>query len=121
MPATGSTPPPTPPAGGHPPWYTELKASAVPLLGTPAAMAAAARAAGLARVRAGERPVDVGITQPHQFVTYRLGHPIFAPWLDALGPSRSCAFAAEAQRAIREVMQPYRPVVVLLRARTNSR
>jgi SAM-dependent methyltransferase len=103
-----------------PPWYTELKASAVPLLGNPAAMAAAAHAAGLACVHAEERPVDVGITQPHQLVTYRLGHPIFAHWLDALGPSRSRAFAAEAERAIREVMQPYRPVVVFLRARTKS-
>jgi SAM-dependent methyltransferase len=103
-----------------PPWYTELKASAVPLLGNPAAMAAAAHAAGLASVHAEERPVDVGITQPHQLVTYRLGHPIFAAWLDALGPSRSRAFAAEAERTILEVMQPYRPVVVFLRARTNS-
>jgi SAM-dependent methyltransferase len=103
-----------------PAWYTDLKASAVPLLGHPAAMAAAARAAGLVGVRAGERPVDVGITQPHQLVTYRLGHPIFAVWLDALGPSRARAFAAEAERAIREVMQPYRPVVVFLRALTNS-
>ena len=95
-----------------PAWYTDLKASAVRLLGHPAAMAAAARAAGLVGVRAGERPVNVGITQPHQLVTYRLGHPIFAVWLDALGPSRARAFAAEAERAIREAMQPYRPVVV---------
>src|SRR5919204_564829 len=99
------------PGGQAPAWYTELKASAVPLLGNPAAMAAAARAIGLACARAEERPVDVGITQPHQLVTYRLGHPIFAAWLDALGPSRARAFAAEAERAIREGMQPYRPVV----------
>ena len=103
-----------------PAWYTELKASTVPLLSNPAAMAAAARAAGLACVRAEERPVDVGITQPNQLVTYRLGHPAFAAWLDALGPSRARAFAAEAEHAIREVMQPYRPVVVFLRARTKS-
>jgi len=103
-----------------PPWYTEFKASAIPLLANPEAMAAAAHAAGLAGVHAEERAVDVGITQPHELVTYRLGHPIFAAWLDALGPSRSRGFAAEAERAIREVMHPYRPVVVFLRARTRS-
>jgi ubiquinone/menaquinone biosynthesis C-methylase UbiE len=103
-----------------PRWYTELKESAVPLLGSAAAMAAAAHAAGLTRIHAQERPVDVGITQPHQLVTYRLGHPIFAAWLDALGPTRSHAFAAEAECAIGEVMQPYRPEVVFLRACTKS-
>lgn len=99
-----------------PAWYTELKTSAVPILGNPAAMAATACAAGLAHVHAGERPVDVGVTQPGQLVRYRLGHPIFAAWLDALGPSRARAFAAEAEQAIRRVMQPYQPAVVFLTA-----
>lgn len=72
-----------------PPWYIDLKTSATPLLGSRAAMAATACTAGLARVHAGEWPVDVGVTLPHQLVSYRLGHPIFASWLDALGPSRA--------------------------------
>jgi SAM-dependent methyltransferase len=104
-----------------PAWYGKLKASATPLLGGPAAMAATARAAGLTHINAEERPVDVGVTQPHQLVRYRLGHPIFADWLDTLGPSRTRAFATEAEHAIRKLMRPYRPVVVFLRARTKSK
>ena len=57
---------------------------------------------------------------PSSSSTTASARPIFAAWLDALGPARARAFAAEAERAIQEVMQPYRPVVVFLRARTNS-
>jgi len=64
-------------------------------------MAAAARAVGLVGVSTDERPVEVGVTQPEQLVRCRLGHPIFASWLDRLGP----------------IMRPYRPVVVLSSAR----
>jgi SAM-dependent methyltransferase len=46
-----------------PGWYTELKTTAVPILGSRAAIASAARA-GLASVHAEERPVDVGVTEP---------------------------------------------------------
>jgi SAM-dependent methyltransferase len=99
-----------------PGWYTELKTTAAPILGSRAGMASAAHQAGLADVRAEERPVDVGVTEPAQLVRYRLGHPIFAGWLDAIGASRAEAFAAAAEQAIRDDRQPYRPAVVFLRA-----
>jgi SAM-dependent methyltransferase len=99
-----------------PGWYAELKTTAAPLLGSPAGMAAAARQAGLAVVHADERPVDAGITAPRQLVRYRLGHPIFAGWLDTIGTARAGALAAAAERAIRGDMQPYQPVVVFLSA-----
>jgi hypothetical protein len=91
----------------------------VPILGSRAAIASAARAAGLAGVRAEERPVDVGVTEPGQLVRYRLGHLIFADWLDAIGTERAGALAA-AEQATREDMQPYRPVVVFLSALAPS-
>lgn len=100
-----------------PAWYAELKATAVPILGSRAGMASAARETGLAGVRAGERPVDVGVTEPGQLVRCRFGHPIFAGWLDAIGAARAGALAAAAEQAIREDMQPYRPTVVFLSAR----
>jgi SAM-dependent methyltransferase len=102
-----------------PAWYRALKATAAATLGTADAMAAAARAAGLAHVHAEERQVDVGVTQPAQLVRYRLGHPAFAAWLDAIGPARASAFAADAQRAIGDTMPPHRPSVVFLRALTS--
>ena len=99
-----------------PGWYAELKTTAAPILGSRQGMASAAREAGLAAVHAEERLVDVGITTPEQLIRYRLGHPIFGGWLDAIGPARADAVAAAAARAIRADMQPYRPVVVFLSA-----
>jgi ubiquinone/menaquinone biosynthesis C-methylase UbiE len=99
-----------------PAWYRAMKTTATPILGTPRAMAAAARAAGLAEVAAEHRQVDVGVTEASQLVRYRLGHPAFAPWLDAIGPDRAGAFAAGAEQAIGEAMRPYRPSVIFLRA-----
>jgi SAM-dependent methyltransferase len=103
-----------------PRWYAELKATTVPILGSHTAMAAAARQAGLAGIHAEERPVDVGVTEPGQMVRYRLGHPIFASWLDAIGEARAAAFAAAAEQEIRDKMQPYRPLVVFLSAQAPT-
>ena len=99
-----------------PGWYAELKTTAAPILGSCQGMASAAREAGLTDIHAEERSVDVGITAPEQLARYRFGHPIFAGWLDAIGTARADAVAAAAARAIRGVMQPYRPVVVFLSA-----
>lgn len=104
-----------------PAWYRELKATASAVLGTADAMAAAARAAGLACVHAEERLVDVCVTEPAQLVRYRFGHPAFAAWLDAIGPARAAALAAEATRAVGTGMPAYRPAVVFLRALTSPR
>ena len=103
-----------------PTWYRELKATASAVIGTAGAMAAAARAAGLARVHVEERQVDVGVTEPAQLVRYRFGHPAFAAWLDAIGPARAVSLAAEAELAIGGSMPPYRPSVVFLSALTST-
>ena len=99
-----------------PDWYRQMKTAAAPLLGTPAAMATAARAAGLTAVQTVERQVDVGVTQPGQLVRYRLSHPVFADWLDLIGPERSQAFVVRAEEAVGGAMAPFRPAVVFLRA-----
>jgi ubiquinone/menaquinone biosynthesis C-methylase UbiE len=104
-----------------PAWYREMKTAAVPMLGTAEAMAAAARVAGLARVHSEVRQVDVGVTEPGQLVRYRLGHPAFAAWLDAIGPSRAASFAGEAAQAVGDAIAPYLPRVVFLRALTGTR
>jgi hypothetical protein len=61
------------------------------------------------------------VAEPAQLVRYRLGHPALAAWLDAIGPARATAFAAQAQRAIGQTMRPYRPSVIFLRALTSLR
>jgi SAM-dependent methyltransferase len=105
-------------AGGWqvPGWYAELKSTAIPVLGSAAAMSGAARAAGLRVVQAEERSVDVGVTSPAQLVSYRLGQAPFAGWLDTLGTAAAGEFAAAAAAAIGDDMPPYRPIVVFLSA-----
>lgn len=99
-----------------PDWYRRMKTAATPILGTAPAMAAAARAAGFTAVHAEERQVDVGVSEPRQLVRYRLGHPIFADWLDTIGPHRAHTFAMCAEAAVGAAMEPFRPSVVFLRA-----
>jgi ubiquinone/menaquinone biosynthesis C-methylase UbiE len=103
-----------------PGWYADLKTTVAPILGTAAAMGAAARGAGLADIVVEERPVDVGVTQPEQLVSYRFGHPIFAGWLDRIGPRCAEELARHAADAIRSIMQPYQPIVVFLAAATPA-
>jgi ubiquinone/menaquinone biosynthesis C-methylase UbiE len=103
-----------------PDWYVDLKTNAVPILGTAEAMSAAASAAELVGIVVEERPVDVGVTEPEQLVSYRLGQPLFASWLDRIGPRRTEDIASRAASAIRPIMQPYRPTVMFLAASTPN-
>jgi SAM-dependent methyltransferase len=102
-----------------PDWYVRVKEAAVPLLGTAAAMAQAATAAGLDHVAAEERTVDVGIVRPEQLVSYRLGQAPFAAWLAGLGPGRAEQVRRAAVAAVAPDMRPYRPGVVVLVAATK--
>ncbi len=99
-----------------PDWYVELKAVAVPLLGSAASMEAAAHRAGLVEVRVDERPVDVGVTRAEDLVEYRFGQAQFAAWLDEIGPVRGGEIRRQAARAARPIFERYCPVVVFLSA-----
>jgi SAM-dependent methyltransferase len=101
-----------------PSWYTELKANAVPLLGTLASMSTAAARAGLVDISVEEEDVDVGVTEPSALVDYRFGQAQFSEWLAALGPRASAEARGAAIDAIADAMRPYRPRVVFLGART---
>ena len=99
-----------------PRWYVDVKATAVPVLGTAASMTSAAGIAGLVDPVVVERPVDVGITRAEQLVDYRFGQAQFAVWLDQIGPADGEQIRARAIDAVRPIMQPYRPIVVFLAA-----
>jgi SAM-dependent methyltransferase len=101
-----------------PDWYTEIKQSAVPLLGTAEDMERVAKAAGLVDITVDERPVDVGVTQPEQLVDYRLGQAHYSTWIGQLGPRRAEEIRAQLVETIRPIMRPYRPIVVFLSAVT---
>jgi SAM-dependent methyltransferase len=101
-----------------PAWYAEFKATASVLLGTSASMGVAAAAASLIGIKVDEEPVDVGITEPQALVDYRFGQAHFAEWLAELSPDERAAVRAAAIQAIESAMEPYRPRVVFLTART---
>ena len=103
-----------------PAWYVELKTRAAPILGACAPMSEAATAAGLVAVETSDDAVDVGLTEPDALVDYRFGQAQFAGWLAQLAPEEFVAIRAAATAAIADTMEPYRPRVVFLAARTAA-
>jgi SAM-dependent methyltransferase len=103
-----------------PKWYQDLKATAAPLLGASTPMTAAALAAALVDIAVDEEPVDVGLTEPHALVDYRFGQAHFAAWLAELSLDERAAVRDAAVRAIESDMEPYRPRVVFVTARTAA-
>jgi ubiquinone/menaquinone biosynthesis C-methylase UbiE len=99
-----------------PAWYTDLKQTAVPLLGTSEDMERTAHISGLVDIFVSERRVDVGVNEPEQLVAYRLGQANFSDWLGQIGPKRSEEISSRLVEAIRPMMRPYRPPVVFLSA-----
>ncbi len=104
-----------------PNWYAELKATATPLLGASTLMEAAAATTPLFDIKVDEEPVDVGITEPQALVDYRFGQAQFAEWLAELSLDERAAVRTTAIHAIQSAMEPYRPRVVFLAARTAPR
>jgi SAM-dependent methyltransferase len=105
-------------AGFEPPaWYRELRSEWAPQTGTPEALAGLARDAGLEVAGAEETAVDVGIDSAADLVRYRFGQAQYAGWLARMPPERAAEVRAAAEAAVRPVMEPYRPRVVLLVAR----
>jgi demethylmenaquinone methyltransferase/2-methoxy-6-polyprenyl-1,4-benzoquinol methylase len=99
-----------------PDWYLAMKADIIPLLGNAPAMARAAAAAGW-RVRAVvEQAVDVGVRTAADLVDYRFGQAMYAGWLAGLAAPRRRAVRQAVIDEVTPVIQPYRPIVVLLAA-----
>lgn len=100
-----------------PHWYVELKALAVPQLGSAPAMRAAVLDAGLVDVEVAERTVDVGLRTAAELVDYRFGQAQYASWIGGLDPARRAAVRAAAIERLGPLAEPYRPGVVFLAAR----
>lgn len=102
-----------------PAWYAELKSRATPLLGTVSLMAATAESAGLVDVTVTEEACDVGIHRAAELVDYRFGQAHYAGWLASLDEDDRLDVRARVIDAIEPLMEPYRPTVVFLSARTR--
>lgn len=100
------------------PWYTELRARAVPLLATADGMLTAARTAGLAP-RAGEVTVDLPDLTPDDLVTWRLGMAQSAPFLATLAPDARIRIHARARHLLGPTPPRLQRSIVVLTALAN--
>jgi SAM-dependent methyltransferase len=71
----------------RPAWYTRFKDEIEPLTSVPDRLVAVAGAAGLVDVTVHEHAVDVGVRTADGIIAWRLGNPMYAPFMAALDPS----------------------------------
>lgn len=99
-----------------PPWYEELRDSFAASIGTVGSVASQAGTAGLSAVRISEDVVPTGLTAPGDLVDYRLSMAQYAGWVAGLDPTRRDELWRLSTAAAAEVMTPYAPTVLFLRA-----
>lgn len=97
-----------------PDWYLALKTNVTPLLGSAPAMARAVGAGGWTVREAVEHQVDVGVRTAADLVDYRFGQALYARWLARLAPPQRRAVRHAVINEVSPVMEPYRPIVVLI-------
>jgi SAM-dependent methyltransferase len=101
----------------EPGWYTELRTRRAPQVGTTGKLAHAAEKAGLHVHECVAERIDVGVTTAEDVVRYRFGQAQYAPWFAGMSDDEAEEVRSKAVAAVRPVMTPYRPLVVLLSAR----
>ncbi len=101
--------------------YVWMRTAVSPLLGRPAAMAAAARNSGLVDVEVVETAVDTGISDPESLVAYRFSMPHVVRFLDGLSSGERRAIVAEAVAAVAAAHDgsTLAPTVLFLTARVG--
>jgi ubiquinone/menaquinone biosynthesis C-methylase UbiE len=102
----------------EPSWYTTLKQEVEPRTAGAERLAAVAGAAGLVAIEAREQTVEVGVDTPEAIVAYRLGMAHLAPFVAGLDDDGRAALRTAALAALGPEVEPFRPVVVLLTARS---
>jgi SAM-dependent methyltransferase len=98
----------------RPDWYVSMKSTLEPISGDPDRLAEAARGAGLTEVRATLVQADLRIDDPATVVAYRLALPHIAEWFSGLDDARRQALIDHGVRAVRPLLDTWRPAVVLL-------
>jgi SAM-dependent methyltransferase len=87
--------------GYQPPaWYLTFKQQTEPRSGDPAALGAAAAAAGLTGIRVRTVAVITPVTTPAQLAAWRLGMAHVAPFVAGLAPDRRSALRQAAEESV---------------------
>jgi hypothetical protein len=94
-----------------------MKSTLEPISGDPDRLAEAAREAGLTEVVATALQADLGIDDPAAVVAYRLALPHIAEWCTGLDDVRRKDVVDQGVRAVRPLLNDWRPAVVLLSGR----
>jgi ubiquinone/menaquinone biosynthesis C-methylase UbiE len=102
------------------PWYDEVKGSAVPLLATTDRAVAAARAAGLAGVRAEHVDVPFPGLGAAELVAWRLGMANVAPFVAGLSSPERDALVADAVARVGTGAGPLVRSMIVLTARSHT-
>jgi SAM-dependent methyltransferase len=104
----------------RPAWFASLQSTVEPVSGEPERLGEAAVTAGLTEVRATVLGADLGHLDPAAVVAYRLALPHIAGWYVALPSGAKQAIVAEGVRAVRPLLNSWRPAVILLSGRTRD-
>lgn len=102
----------------RPDWYARFKDRAVAATGTPEALAAAARDAGLIDVEGYEREVEAGLDEPGAMVSWRLSMPQTIAFVEGLAASDREALRGDAMAAVSTIDPPSTITMLVLRARS---
>jgi SAM-dependent methyltransferase len=101
----------------RPEWYDRFKRDVEPLTAFPDRLAAVAGAAGLAEVDVLECAVDVGVRDADGIVAWRLGTPMYAPFMASLDVERRLQVLDALRAAVGLEPEPLVPALLVLSAR----
>jgi len=101
----------------RPEWYARFKSHVEPLTAFPERLAAVADTAGLADVQVQECAVDVGVRDTEGIVAWRLGTPMYAPFMAGLDEERRAEVLDALHAAVGPEPEPLVPRLLVLTAR----
>ncbi len=104
----------------RPEWYDRFKRDVEPLTAFPDRLAAVAKGAGLNDVHVHECAVDVDVRTADGIVAWRLGTPMYAPFLASLDGERRTEVLDALHAAVGPDPEPLVPGLLVLSARVRS-
>jgi SAM-dependent methyltransferase len=104
----------------RPDWYDRFKRDVEPLTAFPDRLAAVAAAAELSDVHVHECAVDVGVRDAEGIVAWRLGTPMYAPFMAGLDDERRAEVLDALHGAVGPNPEPLVPALLVLSARVPA-
>jgi ubiquinone/menaquinone biosynthesis C-methylase UbiE len=104
----------------RPQWYDRFKRDVEPLTSLPDRLAAVATSAGLTEVQVREHTLDTGVRDTDGIVAWRLGMPIYAPFMAGLDDARRKQVLDALRAAVGPHPEPLVPQLLVLSARVPS-